>query len=325
MTTVIIYPSDSMSTIQSKLNKRGNIQFQNGVYKITKQLIIRSNSTVDLNGATLQRKGNIQSVFLNDVSKSTTRYNGASNITLRGGIIEGMGGYSYDNLVTFFHANTVTISGMIFRDALCHAIELNACTNVKVTNCRFEGYNSEGPDYAFREVIQIDHASAGGFFLSGSFKTSPCYDGTMCTNITIEHNLFTKSQYRGYPYACIGEHTQIYGGAQHVGITIKNNEFHCKRSNLKQPCLSIIEMKEVYIESNKFDVDKVARIYSKAESYKTNGSKVACKPGDGTCENVYIKHNTISCSTTDAFTQYTKSGKKHINIVKKSNTYNTPV
>lgn len=322
MAVTIIKPSDSMSVIQSKLNKGGNIQFQKGTYKITKQLIIRPNSTIDLNGSTLQRKASIQSVFLNEVSKSTTKYNGGGNITFRGGIIEGMGGYSYDNLVTFFHSKSITITGVTFRDILCHALEFNACSNVKVANCAFEGYNSEGPDYAFREVIQIDHASAGGFFLNGSTKNSACYDGTVCNNIIIENNLFTKSQYRDYPYACIGEHTQLYGGAQHNGITITNNEFHCKRSDLMQPCLSIIEMKNVTVQSNKFDADRVARIYSKAESYKTNGSKVTCKVGDGVCDTVKIVDNTASCSADDAFLQYYKSGKKHTNITKKRNTFN---
>ena len=322
MAATVVKLSDSMSTIQSKLNKYDVIQFERGVYRITKQLILNANQTINLNGSTLQRKGNIQSIFLNKVTKNTTKYNGAGNITISNGVFEGMGGYSYDNLLTFFHSKNITILGVTFRDTLCHAIEFNSCYNSAVRSCTFEGYNSQGPDYAFREVIQIDHASAGGFFLSGSSKTSPCYDGTMCSNIRIENNLFTKSQYRGYPLACIGEHTQLYGGAQHLGIYIIGNEFHCRRTDLKQACLSIIEMKEVYIKNNKFDCDKVARIYSKAESYKTNGSKVTCQTGDGVNENVYITDNLISCDTGDAFTQYYKSGKKHTNITKKRNTFN---
>lgn len=322
MASVIVKPSDSMSTIQSKLNKYKDLQFQLGTYKITKQLIISEGTTINLNGATLQRRASIQSIFLNKVTESTTKYNGAGNITIQNGTIEGYGGYSYDNLITFFHARSIKIIGVIFKDALCHAIEFNSTADAIVKNCRFEGYNSEGPDYAFREVIQLDHASVGGFFLSGSSKTSACYDGTMCNNITIENNLFTRSAYRDYPYACIGEHTQIYGGAQHTGITITNNEFHCKRSNLMQPCLSIIEMKNVTVQSNKFDADRVARIYSKSESYKTNGSKVACKIGDGVCDTVKIIDNTASCSADDAFLQYYKSGKKHTNITKKRNAFN---
>ena len=117
MASVIVKPSDSMSTIQSKLNKYKDLQFQLGTYKITKQLIISEGTTINLNGATLQRRASIQSIFLNKVTKSTTKYNGAGNIIIQNGTIEGYGGYSYDNLITFFHARSIKIIGVIFKDA----------------------------------------------------------------------------------------------------------------------------------------------------------------------------------------------------------------
>ena len=69
MTTINL--RDSMSTIQSKLNSSREIKFTTGAYNITKQLIIPANAKINLNGATLRRKANIQSIFINKVSNNS--------------------------------------------------------------------------------------------------------------------------------------------------------------------------------------------------------------------------------------------------------------
>ena len=81
----VIKKADSMTKIQSKLNNKGIIQFTPGTYKITKQLIISSDTTIDLNGAILQRKGNLQSIFLNKATEKTTKYNGDGSIVIKNG------------------------------------------------------------------------------------------------------------------------------------------------------------------------------------------------------------------------------------------------
>jgi len=319
---VTIKKTDSMSQIQTKLDKRGSIIFQAGTYKITKQLVISKGTVLDLNGAVLQRKASIQSVFLNKVAKSNTGYSADGNIIIKNGTIEGMGGYSYDNLMTFFHSHDIEISNMVFKDTLCHAIEFNGCSDVTVRNCRFLGRNLKSTDDAFRELIQLDHSGAGAFFLSGSTKSSPCYDKTPCANVTITDCYFGKSEYRDYPYACIGNHTQMYQGIQHSNIKIIGNEFRCKHSPLLQPCLSFISMRDVIVRDNKFDCDKIARIYSKPESWKTNGTKVNPYTRDGVCTNITITDNVTNCSYDDAFKQFASTNKKHTGIVKKPNTFN---
>ena len=166
---ITIKLTDSMSTIQKKLNKGGDIIWQNGVYDITKQLIIKSNSVINLNGARLRRCANIQSIFLNKCKTSTTKYSGDGNIRIATGTFEGMGKYSPDNLVTFFHSHDVIINNCTFLDTRCHAVEVNSSKNVTIENCNFLGCNTEE---AFREIIQIDTAYAGGFWKDGSSKKS---------------------------------------------------------------------------------------------------------------------------------------------------------
>jgi hypothetical protein len=320
----VITTKDNMSKIQSKLNNKGIVQFTPGIYKITKQLIIPSDTIVDLNSATLQRKGNLQSVFLNKVTSKTTKYTGAGNITIKNGTLEGMGGYSYDNLLTFFHSHDVIIENITFKDTLCHALEINSSEGVHVHNCNFLGYNLKDIESAYKEMIQIDHAGYSGFVLSGSTKKSKCYDGTCCENIRISNCLFSKSNYRDYPYACIGEHSQLSGNHKHKNIMIHNNAFNCKlNAELVQACLSFTAMENVDICNNSFVCNRVARIYSKNYSYLPSGEKVEAKSGDGICNGIHFRDNTIhECTSKTAFQIYNKSGKaNHKDIVKVGNNY----
>ncbi len=322
--TAIVGIKDTMSTIQSKLNKGGLIWFTKGTYKITKQLVIPPNTTIDLRGSTLQRKASIQSIFINKVSKSVTKYNGAGNITIMNGTFEGMGGYSYDNLLTFFHSYNVKILACTFKDILCHGIELNSSKNCVINECKFLGYNLENKDNSFRECIQLDHAGFSALVISGSTKNSKCYDGTCCTDVEISNCLFTKSAYRDYPYVAIGEHSQLRGNYKHKGIKIHDNEIHCKKNpELIQAAISITSMEDVEVYNNTFDCSRVARIYSKDYSYNLKGTKVTAQDGDGICKNVTIKNNTISgCTSSNAFKQYNKSGStNHSKIIKKPNKY----
>ena len=323
MTTINL--KDSMSTIQSKLNSSREIKFTTGAYNITKQLIIPANAKINLNGATLRRKANIQSIFINKVSNNSTRYSGAGNIIIYNGTFEGMGGYSYDNLVTFFHSHDILIMDCEFKDILCHAIEINSSKDVKILNCDFFGYNLKDKDSAYKECIQIDHAGYSGLVIAGSTKTSKCYDGTCCDGITIQKCKFSKSDYRDYPYACIGNHSQLRGNYKHKNIDISYNTFNCKKNkDLKQACISLTSMENVNIYLNTFDCYKVARIYSKVSSYDLTGKNVTAKDGDGICKDISIHDNIIQgCKNNkEAFQQYNCSGAiNHSNIKKENNTF----
>lgn len=287
----MIYTSDSMTTIQQKLNKGGTIAWQKGTYNITKQLILKANSVLNMNGARLRRCANIQSIFLNNCKTSTKGYNGDGNITINDGIFEGMGKYSPDNLLTFFHSHQVAILNCTFLDTRCHAVEINSSKDVVILCCNFLGCNTEVP---YKEMIQIDAAYAGGFWKEGSSKKSKCYDGTMCQGIVISECKFDKSSSRDYPTACIGTHSQIIGGRTHRDIEIKNNTFTCTGS---QSCLSLIGMTDVEVHDNIFNqYGRVARIYNKDFSYDLLGEKTFPQIKDGQCEGIYFYNNLCTGS-----------------------------
>lgn len=289
MKTTNILLTDNMDKIQRKLNQGGEIIFQTGIYNITRQLMLKADSVINLNGATLRRKADIQSIFLNSCMASTTKYKGAGNIHIMNGTFEGMGRYEPDNLVTFFHSHDILITNCKFLDTRCHAIEVNSSRHVMISNCEFLGCNVEEP---FREMIQIDAAYAGGFWKLNSTKKSACYDGTTCEDVTIYQCLFTKSDNRTYPSACIGTHTQLLGGATHKKIKILQNRFFCGGMDKDQSCLSLIGMEDVEVLSNYFDrCGRVARIYNKTYSYRLNGSRTLPEKLDGLCQNIIFKDN----------------------------------
>lgn len=278
--------TDTMAQIQKKLNKGGNICFQYGIYNITKQLVIKAGTFITLNGSTLRRSADIQSIFINDCTAKTKGYKGAGKITILNGTFEGMGKYAPDNLLTFFHSHDIHIEGVTFLDNRCHAIELNATKDVEIIRSKFLGCNTAQP---YQEAIQIDAAYAKGFFKAGSTVNSKCYDGTVCSNINIENCTFDKSNFRKRPSACIGTHTQILGGARHTGIKIFNNTFNCDELG---NCLSFIGMEDVQVLSNYFKhCGRIARIYNKEYSYDLKGNQVKPQNSDGVCKDILFYDN----------------------------------
>ena len=104
---ITVKPTDTMTTIQNALNEYDVITFQKGTYKITQTLSIPSNRTVYLNDAVLRRYCS-KPVFMTEANEKTIGYNGACNIKIIGGTIEGMNGSSYrysaSNMMLLFHS-----------------------------------------------------------------------------------------------------------------------------------------------------------------------------------------------------------------------------
>ena len=106
MSRITVTTSNSMSDIQNALNKYDIITFKKGAYKITKTLNIPSNRTIYLEDAVLRRYCS-KPVFMTEATKNTKAYNGAHDIKVIGGTIEGMNGSSYkysaSNMILLFH------------------------------------------------------------------------------------------------------------------------------------------------------------------------------------------------------------------------------
>lgn len=295
---MIIYKNDSMAIIQNKLKNNRIITFEKGVIlKITKQLILYSNTSIDLNGAILQRHGNIQSVFITQCNKNTTKYNGAYNITIKNGTIENMGAFYPDNLIQIIHAKNILIDNIAFKDGAMHDIEINGSCDVKVINCLFSGHYSKAKDDTYKETIQYDMCTYSGFVLQGTKPTDKMYDGTCCNNILIENCTFQPG-YRGGINCCIGQHCQGLS-VYHENFTIRNNTMIGDKNKPTAIAIRIIGIKNAVIDNNK--ISSFARgvlVENKDYSYNNIGSKVNAKSTDGLCDNVLIQNNNITSLKT---------------------------
>lgn len=281
--------------IQKCIKENRLIEFEKGTYNITSQIVIPSNTTIDLNGSKLVRRNNIQSIFLSEANPFTTRYNGATNITIQNGTLEDMGSNTPDNLITFFHAHDCKFLNLTFLDSRCHALELNGCSKIYVSDCNFLGHN---PASAKKELLQLDFCGVSGFWLKDSTKSSPCYDGTHNNDIVIRKCEFNKSSSRGLPSICIGQHSMCSTGEKHSNIRIAENLFECGGLNKNAPTINLLESSNVIIIGNSFyNCGRALMISTSGNIYNLDGSKTsdALKV---VCDNVYFKGNYVKTKTS---------------------------
>ncbi|MBO6046993.1 MAG: right-handed parallel beta-helix repeat-containing protein [Erysipelotrichaceae bacterium] len=197
-----------------------------GTYYIAKSsggaLKIRSNTTLNLNGATLVRHGEMKNLVQNADSKgnqSAGGYGLSENITIKNGTLDGSGGDfgSRYNVVNFGHADNVKFSDVSFKNCYgAHLIELCGCSNSTVSDCTFTGWTlKSGDTKSDHEAIQLDIAYNGANCnWNGTFKS----DKTPCKNITIDG-----CQFKDYPSG-VGNHHTV-NGYHNTNIKITNNTF----------------------------------------------------------------------------------------------------
>lgn len=278
--------------IQNELNKAGYIECENGVYDISEPLILKSNTRLNLNNAVFRQGAPIHFIFITDTEKDTVGFDGASNIEIYNGTIEGMGKYNTKlNLLTTYHAKNIYIHDIKFVDVVgFHHLEINSSSCVVVEKCKFNGYNVIDSEN-FRECIQIDSATKSSLVIHDDGK---CHDGTSCENVTIRCCEFGKSESRIAPANCIGNHCQ--SESSHKNIIISNNKFIGDiENNPSGVCISLVGMKNVTVSNNEISgFGRGVRVYSYPETYENDGKKRKAAGNDGVCVNVEIVNNSIN-------------------------------
>ncbi len=183
-------------------------------------LKLRSNTTLDLNDATLVRSeemGNlIQNCDWNGDTGSGTGYTQTENIAVINGTLDGSGGADDEiNLVNLGHASGIRLSNLTLKNCTGgHLIELTGCADAVVSGCTFTGYTASKPDNSI-EAIQLDICDNT---VAGSWNGVYNSDSTPCRNITVDNCTFID-----YPSG-VGNHKGI-AGAHNTAIRITNNLF----------------------------------------------------------------------------------------------------
>ncbi|MCH5317719.1 MAG: right-handed parallel beta-helix repeat-containing protein [Eubacterium sp.] len=224
-----------------------------GTYYLRTSLSIYSNTTLQLDkNATLVRADDSHRMLGNGGEDTKTgKYGQLKNVTITGGTWDGnVSGKSGNigNLFTLWHGENITISDTTMKGCRGnHYIEVAAVKDFTVKNVKFTNfveysgtvfdYTSDKEESKSQEASPRSEAIQLEYAAKENCEHALPYDGTACTNVTIEGCSFD-----GSPSA-IGNH---HWDKQSSNITIKNNTF----TNLKASCINIPNMKNVTITGN---------------------------------------------------------------------------
>ena len=195
----------------AKYNGQASIVIPAGIYRLTKTLVIYRNTLIRMDPNAILLRGHSGNIMMNgEKDAEYVTYSGQGNLTIEGGVLDGNVKEFYSGFTQFDLArgSNITIKNVTFKDTLsAHAIDMNACKNVSIKQCRFIGYkNLETSDSNSREAIQISEHTKDGFPAFG------IYDGTPCENITVEDCYFGKSDTEdmGFWPVAIGHHAALH-------------------------------------------------------------------------------------------------------------------
>lgn len=178
--------SDDSDALQNalniaKINGCLNLTFRSEwLIKITKKIMIYSNTSLHLRGATIIRAFDNSDTGVNTFACIyTSEVECGNNISVFGGVFNNNGNI-YKNQASIFEF--VFTNGIIFRDCTflnvsgAHAIDLSRVRNVSIENCRFMGFMDWAGNRRFSDAIQIETPLSSNDNIA-SIKVSGCYFG----------------------------------------------------------------------------------------------------------------------------------------------------
>lgn len=190
-----------------------------GTYRINNYLKIASNTMLlcDKNAKFDRGRNDLNLMLTNDSDGITGGYDANENIAIIGGIWDGRKDFYTGGctIIGFGHAKNILIRDVIFEDINdWHMVEINGCKNVKVQDCYFRNYGTNGATAVGSEMLQIDL-----MLNSGVFPWFGPYDKTVCDHVLVENCLFENGT------DGVGTHSADFG-ILHNDIKIINNRFY---------------------------------------------------------------------------------------------------
>jgi len=228
---VVAGEANSATKIQNALNAAsasggGTVYIPPGTYNIGATLQIFAGTTLLLTPKTVMFRTFSSSPMLANGANgaSYSGYNGQGNIRIIGGIWESRA-QAYPTTpamgMSIGHGTDIIIQDLVISNiGGYHAIEINACKNVRIKNCRFTGFIDTG-SRSYSEAIQIDLAKGSAYF--GWFGA---YDNTPCEDVVIDSCYFGPSGTSGTTSWPSGIGTHSYtAGYYHTNVKMINNYF----------------------------------------------------------------------------------------------------
>lgn len=246
---------------------------------------LRSNTTLDLNGATLIRYGSqgnlIQNSDFSGENGTIGGYDLSENITVKNGTLDGAGdtAASAQNLCNIGHAKGVHFDNMTFRNGTSHLVEFSGCRDCTITNCTFTGYT--GNDDAV-EALQFDISDND---VSSAWNGVYFSDSTVCRNMTVDNCTFLD-----FPSG-VGNHKGILDN-HNSGIVIKNSKFQ-NTLNTKQAAIWAYDFDDSEISGNTITGTYATGIYVSA------------------CRDTVIRDNTVNIEGVGMYITMANSYVRH--------------
>ena len=266
--------------IMNELKKTGSVTLvKNGKYYLKSTLYVQSGWTINANGATITCKaGAVRN------KASATGYSSLKNFTINGGtwVYTNSTGYKSSSF-QFIHASNVTLSGMTIKCAnyKAHSIELIACRNCTIKNCKITAQGS-CPSTCLEEMIQIDVAAPR---TAPVLKGTSFLNGAACENIYILNNTVTGAR------AVCANYAKKDGGQYlnsfHRNIVVRNNTLTGKSSE----ALALFNVGGATVSGNTI-ITKSARTTT-AYSIGCHAAIFGTAPSWMRSSRLYITGNTI--------------------------------
>ncbi|MFK7693261.1 right-handed parallel beta-helix repeat-containing protein [Paenibacillus sp. HJGM_3] len=223
--------TDDTAAIQSALNQAlqasgTHVHIPPGTYKVTDTLRIYRHTRLTLDpDAKILRCHDYSFLVNGDNGPGFPGYEGHGDLWIEGGVWEGNILLYPDTYNGFGLARgrNIVIRNIEMRDVVsAHGVDMNACENVVIENCRFLGYRDSTPDQSrdYAEAIQLANHTQEGFSQMGAF------DGTPCRNVTVRNCYFGASGTPGtqaWPSG-VGNHYAVYD-LYNSNIKIVDNTF----------------------------------------------------------------------------------------------------
>ena len=193
----------------------GTILFPVGTYLITSQVFFYSNQKIVFEkGAKLLQGNAMDNLMMNYSTSTTGAYDATENVEIVGGIFDG-GSYTTNNtLLGVCHAKNIKITDCTFVNAYgsWHNLEINACKNVVIDSCRFDGSRKTSSNGC---LIQIDNFTSTATWPWGNGLV----DNTVCYLVEIRGCHF----YNSSQAPAIGNHSPAISNAIRIhGNTFEN-------------------------------------------------------------------------------------------------------
>ena len=162
------------------------------------------------------------SIFLYNLVPPAYCTNGADGITVSGGVFDCQGTMK---VLAFACGRDIRLENMIIKDTPNnHALQIDGCENVTITNCLFAGYRMG--KVLTRETIQIEQTSPGAITGNPDRWPSPIRcnpgDAFINRNVTVSGCWFGPSERFGPHLVALGHHGRVpaCAGLSFIGNTV---------------------------------------------------------------------------------------------------------